>query len=44
MLNGEGNEGGNKINKSNYPQKSNKFARATHFFVHLFAVVLHGGC
>ena len=31
MLNGEGNEGGNKISKSNYPN-CNKFARATHFF------------
>ena len=40
MLSGEGNENGEKNNnRSNY-QKSN-FARAAHFFVHFFAVVLH---
>ena len=40
MLSGEGNENGEKNNnRSNY-QKSN-FARAAHFFVHFFAVVLY---
>ena len=39
MLNGDGNENGIKINRSN--QQKNKFARAAHFLVHFFAVVLH---
>ena len=43
MLNGEANEGGNKISKSNYPKKVTNL-HVQHFFVHLFAVVLHGGC
>ena len=34
MLNGDGNDNGNKINGS-----SKKFARAAHFFVHFIAVV-----
>ena len=32
MLNGEGNENGDKMNRSNYQKKKNKFARAAHFF------------
>ena len=36
MLNGDGNENGNKINRSN-----KKFARAAHFFVHFIAVVFY---
>ena len=39
MLNGYCNENGIKINRSNW-QKT-KFARAAHFFVHFFGVVLH---
>ena len=38
-LNGDGNENGNKINRSNSQNK--QIARAVHFFVHFFAVVLH---
>ena len=38
MLNGDGNEKGNKINRSNKP-KNKLFARAAHFFVHFIAVV-----
>ena len=34
MLNGDGNDNGNKINRSN-----KKFARAAHFFVHFIVVV-----
>ena len=40
MLSGEGNENGEKNNNRPNYQKSN-FARAAHFFVHFFAVVLH---
>jgi len=38
MLNGDGNEDGNKINRSKW--QKNKFAGAAPFFVHFFAVVL----
>ena len=40
MLSGEGDENGEKNNNRSNQQKSN-FARAAHFFVHFFAVVLH---
>ena len=39
MLNGYSNENGIEINRSN--RQKAKFARAAHFFVHFFAVVLH---
>ena len=39
MLSGEGNENVKNNNRSN--QQKNNFARAAHFFVHFFAVVLH---
>ena len=39
MLNGDGNENSNKINRSNKEKK--QFAGAAQFFVHFFAVVLH---
>ena len=40
MLNGDGTENGNKINRSNQ-QKNKLFARAAHFFVHFIAVVFY---
>ena len=40
MLSGEGNENGKKTAIGPISKKSN-FARAAHFFVHFFAVVLH---
>ena len=40
MLSGESNENGKKNSNRSNQQKSN-FARAAHFFVHFFAVVLH---
>ena len=40
MLRSEGNENGKKNSNRSNEQKSN-FARAAHFFVHFFAVVLH---
>ena len=39
MLNGDGTENGNEINRS---KQKTKFALAAHFFVHFFAVFLHG--
>ena len=45
MVNGDGYENGNNINRSNKPKKKKqnktKFAGAAHLFVHFFAVVLH---
>ena len=49
MVNGDGYENGNKINRSNQQKKKKKptkkrkkkFAGAAHLFVHFFAVVLH---
>ena len=38
MLHRDGNENVIIINRYNLPKK---FARATHFFVHFFAIVLH---
>ena len=38
MLHGDGNENVIIINSYNLRKK---FARATHFFVHFFAIVLH---
>ena len=36
MLNGEGNEGGNKINKSNYPKKvTNLHVQHTFLYIYL---------
>ena len=35
MLNGDGNDNGNKINRSNKQKKNKLFSRAAHFFVHL---------
>ena len=40
MLNGDGNENGNKSNRSNQ-QKNKLFARVAHSFVHFFAVVFY---
>ena len=40
MLRGEGNEHGEKTTIG-LISKNNNFARAAHFFVHFFAVVLH---
>ena len=40
MLNGDGNENGNKINRSN-KQKNKLFAHAAHFFVHFITVVFY---
>ena len=40
MLSGEGNENGVKT-AIGLISKKNNFASAAHFFVHLFAVVLH---
>ena len=39
MLSGEGNENGEKTTIG-LRKKPNNFARAAHFFVHFFAVVL----
>ena len=39
MISGKGNENDEKNNRSD--QQKNNFARAAHFFVHFFAVVLH---
>ena len=41
MPNGDGNENGRKNNRPNKQKKRDNFARAAHFFVHFFAVVLH---
>ena len=41
MLSGEGNENGEKTTIGlSKKKKKNNFARAVHFFVHFFAVVL----
>ena len=40
MLSGKGNEKGERTTMGLISKKSN-FARAAHFFVHFFAVVLH---
>ena len=39
MLNGDGNENGIKINRSNYQKKTNLHVQ--HAFLSFFAVVLH---
>ena len=41
MLSGKGNENGEKTIGQTLKPKKNNFARAAHFFVHFFAVVLH---
>ena len=40
MISGKGNENGEKTTMGLISKKNN-FARAAHFFVHFFAVVLH---
>ena len=41
MLTGDGNEKSKKKKINRAYERKKKFARAAHFFVHFFAIVLH---